>query len=101
MQKNGKFRNITQPRRGSMRKSKVQLELKLAEDIRVNMNSFHCYIRSKRIHKENVGLAVNGVGELMTVDTNKAEVLSAFFTSLFFDRAFVLIKTWRRIISRG
>lgn len=84
-----------------MRKPKVQLELKLAEDIGGDMNSLQCYIRSKRIHKENVGLAVNGVDELMTVDTNKDEVLSAFFTSLFFNRAFVLTMTWRRIISRG
>jgi len=66
-----------------MRKAKVHLELNLARDVRNNKKSFFRYISSKRKTRENVGLLPNEVGVLVTEATEKAEVLNAFFASVF------------------
>lgn len=63
----GKLTSSTQLRRGSIRKAKVQQELRLARDNNGNKNSLHCYSSCKRIHKENVVPVVNGVGDLVIV----------------------------------
>lgn len=48
--------------------------------------SFYCYINSKRLNKENVGQLLNGVGDLVTTETDKAEVLNVFFAFVFYQQ---------------
>lgn len=43
---------------------------------------FFKYISNKRKTRENVCLLMNGVGALVTKDTDRAELLSAFFASV-------------------
>lgn len=45
--------------------------------------SFSCCIRSEKLNKENVDSLLNGVGDLMIVNTGKAEVFKTFFASFF------------------
>lgn len=48
--------------------------------------SFYYHFNSKRLNKEKVGLLLNGMGDLATVDIDEAEVLSAFLASIFTDK---------------
>lgn len=77
------FKNIVWSGRDGVRRAKTQMELRLARDITGNKVSFCPYINSKRLSKENVGLLLNGVSDLVTTDTGVAEVLSASFSSVF------------------
>lgn len=43
----------------------------------------NCYISSEKLNKENVGSLLNRVGDLVTVNTDKAEVFKIFFASVF------------------
>lgn len=52
-------------------------------DIKDNKEGFNKCISSKRKTREYVGLLLNVPGDLETKDVEKAEVLSAFFTSVF------------------
>lgn len=54
------------------RKVKVYLELNLARDVKDT--------GSKRKTRENVGLKQNEVGVLVTKDTEKEQILNAFFS---------------------
>lgn len=65
------------------RKTKTHLETTFTRDIKGKKRTFHCYIGSKRLNKENVGFLLNGVGDFVTADTNRAEVLIALFASVF------------------
>ncbi|PKU33356.1 rna-directed dna polymerase from mobile element jockey-like [Limosa lapponica baueri] len=44
---------------------------------------FFKYIEGKRQSRENVGLLLNETGAMMTEDAEKAELLNAFFASVF------------------
>lgn len=77
------FKNIAWACRGGVRKAKTQMELRLARDVTGNKVSFCLYINSKRLNKESVGLLVNGVSDLVTTDTDVAEVFNAAFSSVF------------------
>jgi len=59
------------------------LELKLARDVKNNQKGFFKYISSKRKARDNVGLLLNEVGVLVMEDAEKAELLNAFFASVF------------------
>ena len=50
------------------------------------MRCFYRYISSKRKTRENVGPLLNGAGELVPEDTEKANVLSALFSLVFTDK---------------
>ncbi|GAB0177726.1 target of Nesh-SH3 [Grus japonensis] len=52
-------------------------------NVKNNKKGFFKYISSKRKTRENVGLLLNEVGDLVTDDTEEAELLNAFFTSVF------------------
>lgn len=43
-------------------------------------NGFYKYIRNKRKTRENVGLLLNGMRNLVQKDTEKADVVNAFFS---------------------
>ncbi|PKU38533.1 rna-directed dna polymerase from mobile element jockey- hypothetical protein [Limosa lapponica baueri] len=70
-----------------MRKAKARLELNLARDVEDNKKGFLKYISSKRKTRENVGLLLNEVGVLVMEDAEKAELLNAFFGSVFTAKA--------------
>ncbi|KAK4832124.1 hypothetical protein QYF61_020801 [Mycteria americana] len=58
-------------------------DMDLLEDIKDDKKGFHKYIHNKRKTRENVGPSVNGMGDLVMQDMEKAELLNAFFASVF------------------
>jgi len=69
------------------RKAKAHLELKLARDVRNNRKGFFNYISGKRKARDNVGPLLNEAGVLVMEDAEKAELLNAFFASVFSAKA--------------
>ncbi|GAB0204449.1 hypothetical protein GRJ2_002910500 [Grus japonensis] len=66
--------------RDAVRKAKVQLELKLARDVKNYKKGFFRYVNNKQKEKENVGLLLNRRGEIVSKNAEKAEVLNISFT---------------------
>jgi len=81
------YRNVVKACRDATRKAKVHLELNLARDVKNNKKGFFNYISRKRKTRDNVGLLLNEVGVLVMEDAEKAELLSAFFASVFSAKA--------------
>jgi len=77
------YREIIQAARDHVRKAKVLSELNLVRDIKGNKKSFHRYISDKRKARENVGPLWKEMGDLVTRDMEKAEVVDDFFASVF------------------
>ncbi|GAB0179374.1 mitochondrial enolase superfamily member 1 [Grus japonensis] len=77
------YRNVVRVCRDATRKAKAYLELNLARDVKDNKKGFFKYISSKRKTRENVGLLLNEVGALVMEDTEKVELLNAFFALIF------------------
>lgn len=50
--------------------------MKLAKDVKGNKRKFYHYISSRRRNKENTGPLLNGVGYLVTVDTEKLRYIA-------------------------
>ncbi|KAK4827435.1 LOW QUALITY PROTEIN: hypothetical protein QYF61_017992 [Mycteria americana] len=73
--------------REKIRRAKAELELNLAAAVKDNKKHFFKYISSKRRAKENLQPLVGGGGNTVTKDEEKAEVLNAFFASVFNSRA--------------
>jgi len=73
--------------RDATRKTKAHLELNLARDIKNNKKGFFNYISSKRKGRDHVRPLLNEAGVLMTEDAEKAELLNAFFASVFSAKA--------------
>jgi len=61
--------------------------LKLARDVEDNKKGFFNYISSKRKARDNVGPLLNEAGVLVTEVAEKAELLNAFFASVFSAKA--------------
>ncbi|CAM4713200.1 unnamed protein product [Lepidochelys kempii] len=79
----GEYKNIAQACRSEIRKAKSHLELKLARDVKSNKKGFFRYVNNKKKVKESVGPLLNEGGNLVTEDVEKANVLNAFFASVF------------------
>ena len=59
----------------------------MAKVIKDNKKGFFKYVNSKRKTRENVGPLLSEGGVLVTGDAEKAEILNAFFTSVFSEKA--------------
>ncbi|GAB0188934.1 mitochondrial enolase superfamily member 1 [Grus japonensis] len=77
------YRETVRAARDQVRKAKALIEISLARDVKDNKKSFYRYVSDKRRTRENVGPLQNEMGELVTQDMEKAEVLNDFFASVF------------------
>ncbi|CAM5102330.1 unnamed protein product [Eretmochelys imbricata] len=77
------YKNIARACRSEIRKAKSDLELQLARDVKSNKKGFFRYVSNKKKVKESVGPLLNEGGNLVTEDAEKANVLNAFFASVF------------------
>ncbi|KAJ7427303.1 hypothetical protein WISP_08354 [Willisornis vidua] len=75
-------RETAQEARNQVRKAKALTELNLSRDIKGNKKSFYRYISDKR------GLLWKEMGDLVTQDMEKAEVLNDVFVLLFTGKCF-------------
>ena len=62
---------------------RAQLELNLATAVKDNKNCFYEYINNKRQNEKKLRYLLDRVGNVVTKDEEKAEVLNAFFPSAF------------------
>jgi len=60
---------------------KAQMELSQSRYVKGNMDGFYKYISVKGKSRENVDPMLNGTGGVVSQNSEKAEVLNAFFTS--------------------
>jgi len=78
--------------RDAVRKTKAQLELKLARDVKNNKKGFFRDVSSKKTHKEDLGPLLNRAGNLVTDNADNVEILNTCFASVFTDVAGPQIK---------
>ncbi|CAM5151080.1 unnamed protein product [Eretmochelys imbricata] len=93
------YKNIARACRNEIRRAKSHLELQLARDVKSNKKGFFRYVGNKKKAKESVGPLMNEGGNLVTEDVEKANVLNAFFASVFINKvssqtAALGITTW-------
>ncbi|GAB0183571.1 mitochondrial enolase superfamily member 1 [Grus japonensis] len=80
------YREIVRAARDQVRKAKALIELNLARDIKDNKKSFYRYVSDKRKTRENADPLWKEMGDLVTRDMEKAEVLNDSFASVFTGR---------------
>jgi len=59
------------------------MQLNLARDIKANQSSFCRYVSDKRKARKNVGPLWKEMGDLVTRNMEKTEILNDFFASVF------------------
>ena len=77
------YRDLVRSCGEEIRKAKGQLELNLATVVRDNKKCFYKYVNSKKNPKENIYPVTDTEGNVASRDEEKAEVLNAFFASVF------------------
>ncbi|KFW61745.1 hypothetical protein AS28_00352, partial [Pygoscelis adeliae] len=77
------YRDLVRSCREEMRKAKAQLERNLAAVVKDNKKSFYKYINDKKRARENLHPLLDVGGNIVTENEEKAEVLNAFFASVF------------------
>ena len=77
------YKEVVKMCREKIRKAKAQLELNLAAGVKGNKKLFYKCINSKRRTRENLHSLLDEAGNVTTEDKEKADILNAFFTSLF------------------
>jgi len=80
-------RNVVKTCRDATRKTKDHVEINLAKKVKDSKKSLFKYISSKRKARKNVGLLLNEVGVMVMKVIEKAELLNAFFASVFSAKA--------------
>ncbi|GAB0208754.1 mitochondrial enolase superfamily member 1 [Grus japonensis] len=76
------YRETVRAAREQVRKAKALIEISLARDVKDNNKSFYRYVSDTRRMRENVGPLWNEMGDLVTQDMEKAEVLTEVFASV-------------------
>jgi len=74
------YREMLRAARDQVRKAKALIELNLASDIKGNMKIFYRYVSHRKKARENVGPSRKEMGDLVTQDMEKVQVLSDFLT---------------------
>ena len=77
------YRGLVRSCREEIRKAKAQVELRLATVVRDNKICFYKYMNNKKRAKETLHSLLDVGGSIATKDEEKAEVLNAFFASIF------------------
>jgi len=77
------YRGLFRSCREEIRKAKVHLELRLATVVRDNKTCFYKYINNKKRAKESLHPLLDAGRNIANKDEEKAEVLNAFFASVF------------------
>jgi len=77
------YKGLVRSCREEIRKAKAQLELRLATVVRNNKKCFYKYINNKKRANESLHPLLDARGNIVNKDEEKAEVLHAFFASVF------------------
>jgi len=77
------YRDLIRSCREEIRKAKAELELMLVTVVRDNKISFYKYISNKKRANESLHPLFDTRGNIVNKDEEKAEVLHAFFASVF------------------
>jgi len=77
------YRGLVRSCREEIREAKAQLELRLSTVVRDSKKCFYKHINNKKTAKENLHPLLDARGDIANKDEKKAEVLNAFFASVF------------------